>query len=934
MTLQGYDVMNSNNVSEFTKPFTLPNTATNNKFFKTAYSVNGVSYNRALLNAAYLTVNGALFKSGNILLNQVIRNRKDGTYSYEVLFQGAVQNFMASIGALTGASAAVYNGASPYTPPPQTGRLSDLDMSKYNIDWTGLSSIDAVNGVTASWYTLSQPGYFKPDGNFIAGETGYGVGGPNCPVASLAMKGQDGDILFPLVNYGYDYNEINNQPTVPTHSVGYQFSFTGATFGPSLGYNPNPTAPLWKGGQLGISQMKPAIRARAIVDAIVNDAGYTYNSNFLNGLETVSQAPNFKFSNLYLSTENEERSRYPGLAYFKCTLLTLFRDNVIEQCKSTYNFEDSNFTSVGAHSYCLDYQPIYNVGPSFTDGTVGTVPVVITGTATRGFNLTNWNSRSGNPGIDATGGLAAYNGACPPVTFTAPVTGNYSFTVVNDQFFPSGTIGGIQWWSTGATTASWTIQAVNDAGVQYIALTGSTIHFVPTTSSSTAPVPASFGMNFTIFMNARDILQLQVTAPAALPVHSSARCSSVNMIWICTAWPTGMGSIQEMLPDNKKQVDFIKGLTDKFKLVWVADKSQPYHFSNVQPWTNWIQSGNKHDWTHKLDEGSPVTDTALYRDMKREMFFTDAEDADYLNYLYQQNNKYVYGWLRTDSGIQTITGEQKVEGFFAPVPLGPIGYRAGGSNEQVPDTVGMMIPHFAKADQVNPMNSVATSVGKILPIVQVPRLFYYNGVVPTPTYSFHDANTMWTAPTNFGRINWRFWDDMSSNGGSGYSPADPSNPGGGVVVVERGASSGPLAAYPLVSSVDHIGVFSPNTISQGPAASGLHWDYSSWINPPANSVAASSTYTSYSTPVPNLEQGAAGAFQVYWSKWFNCMYDPFASKLSMTLVLTYQDVQQLQFNDQVYIVDSWYFVTSIEDYIVGEICKCKVNLIKINNYQG
>ena len=66
----------------------------------------------------------------------------------------------------------------------------------------------------------------------------------------------NGDIVYPLADYGtgYRFESNNNQ---------------------SFGMNDQD-------GALTVQNFKPAIRARAVLDAIFEEAGYTYSSSFIN----------------------------------------------------------------------------------------------------------------------------------------------------------------------------------------------------------------------------------------------------------------------------------------------------------------------------------------------------------------------------------------------------------------------------------------------------------------------------------------------------------------------------------------------------------------------------------------------------------------------------------------------------------------------------
>ncbi len=83
---------------------------------------------------------------------------------------------------------------------------------------------------------------------------------------------KEGNVLYPLIEWGYNYDS-SNYPTNTTLSVGYAKGSTG-DYGGSFTNGTN--------SPLELTQLKPAVRVKWIWDKIFEDAGYTYESTFLN----------------------------------------------------------------------------------------------------------------------------------------------------------------------------------------------------------------------------------------------------------------------------------------------------------------------------------------------------------------------------------------------------------------------------------------------------------------------------------------------------------------------------------------------------------------------------------------------------------------------------------------------------------------------------
>ena len=204
--------------SIFSRTFRVPHTSINGPFFRAVFNVNSVSFDASRKADAYINDNGALFSVGNIRLDSIYRNEKSGDIQYEIIFYGETSDFGSKIGG---------------------GFLSEVDLSAYN------HTLNYLN-ITNSW--------------------------------SNGLFG--GDIVYPLCEWGYDYE--NGVPLQTTLAFGGANGFVG----------PSPPA-------LAQNQFKPVIRAKALWDAIFEETGYTYDSTFLNSTE---------FTNLYVITESTARA--------------------------------------------------------------------------------------------------------------------------------------------------------------------------------------------------------------------------------------------------------------------------------------------------------------------------------------------------------------------------------------------------------------------------------------------------------------------------------------------------------------------------------------------------------------------------------------------------------------------------------------------------
>lgn len=97
------------------------------------------------------------------------------------------------------------------------------------------------------------------------------------------------DVVYGLIEWGYTYDNTN-RPILPTLSFGFDKSFTNSV---------NPYK---------LQQWKPQIRAKALWDQIFEEAGYTYDSTFLDS--------DF-FKKQYIISDNEARAELDNANTFR-----------------------------------------------------------------------------------------------------------------------------------------------------------------------------------------------------------------------------------------------------------------------------------------------------------------------------------------------------------------------------------------------------------------------------------------------------------------------------------------------------------------------------------------------------------------------------------------------------------------------------------------
>lgn len=202
------DIESTEATSTYSQTFRLPNTSKNAQFFKSAFSVNGLDFDVTVKYEATINVNNIQQFKGHIRLVKIYSRLSDTDVDYEIAFLGQTRDLSSAVRGKT---------------------LNQLDTSSLNHFVT-------YENITLSWLA-------QPDPNDTNG-----------------LK--EGNIIYPLINFGNSYNEANIVTDTRISNNGTSNYFT------------NPLYPLTK------NRFKPMVRARWLFEKIFEEAGFTIQSNF------------------------------------------------------------------------------------------------------------------------------------------------------------------------------------------------------------------------------------------------------------------------------------------------------------------------------------------------------------------------------------------------------------------------------------------------------------------------------------------------------------------------------------------------------------------------------------------------------------------------------------------------------------------------------
>lgn len=181
------------------------------------------------------------------------------------------------------------------------------------------------------------------------------------------------------------------------------------------------------------------------------------------------------------------------------------------------------------------------------------------------------------------------------------------------------------------------------------------------------------------------------------------------------ATPSVLSNPASLLNNDYSKLDFIRDITRAFNLIIAPDKLNSKNLI-IEPWSDYIASGEVRDWTDKIDLATDVQiSPIIYEQIKTRIFKLKA-DEDHFNKLLQDTYKRTWGEYKYISTSDIITGEETIELGFSGSPT--------GNQEDNPATNFAPMVEFVIVEPGN----------KRLPIRPNPRLMFYQGL----TASFHN----------------------------------------------------------------------------------------------------------------------------------------------------------------------------------------------------
>jgi hypothetical protein len=536
--------------SAYTKEFKVPGSKNNNYIFNYFYDINQVftNWNPKKKFEADLIYDGYEIYNGYVRLNSVTINKREKVYS--ITFYSAVGDLSANIG----------------------------DKALCNVDTTSLNH---------NFYQLGSAVFYDPSlSNRNA--LNFSTPPPYNPVL-------EGDVHYILGQRGYDYTgstfadirdiDTSQTPVLDFSGVTGFFDFSGT-----------PVVPTY---------LIPSIRTNKLYELIVNQAGYTLESEFFESSY---------FDRYYIPLSFNSDQPYMAQA----------EDYVYEWVNNSGYTTELSYDVNGTIYNLLEARQITKEN--------------------MGFNPVTYSEYSAS-----TPQLSAYTDyifALPytnnlPLTYTMSITVVYTgSTYCSNPPSCGDFIGDMTLW-----------RYTNGNSTQIFA---NAIAAVPFFASDAGPLATNtyYYTGSTTPVGERDGTSLYFMTYNYYPFFASGYAISgatFEVLDTPKVLPKTIKLYKEMSCDQK-QIDFIQNINRTFNLVVVEHPIKPKTLI-VEPMINYIGKGRLLDWTSKVDYDSSQNIYPTTNIINGSLFLANKQDKDYINTQYNTKTNQIFGQKFVDLGI-------------------------------------------------------------------------------------------------------------------------------------------------------------------------------------------------------------------------------------------------------------------------------------------
>lgn len=227
--------------------------------------------------------------------------------------------------------------------------------------------------------------------------------------------------------------------------------------------------------------------------------------------------------------------------------------------------------------------------------------------------------------------------------------------------------------STIANTGAYTIELRKNGilipGQQYIIAN----------RGNTSSQPFSWSASTIQTLNTGDYLEL-VSSYTSIPTGSDQLAVSIaglgvnsfNVVEVPVLYGDTV-TLNDTIPKNIKQIDFLVGIVKLFNLYVIEDKFDK-NLISFTPYADFFSTdtSNAVDWTYKIDRDSPITIKPMSEITSALYNFKFKSDTDFYNDLYKKRHNQGYGDYGFDSAYEFAQQTNNLEIIFSSTVL--VGY--------------------------------------------------------------------------------------------------------------------------------------------------------------------------------------------------------------------------------------------------------------------
>lgn len=433
--------------------------------------------------------------------------------------------------------------------------------------------------------------------------------------------------LTPLAKYNHTASYSNIALSWETGSTGlfnHDIVYPLADYGQGWKFTPDETYtglddPATPQQGITVQDFKPAIRAKAVWDAIFEYTGYTYSSSFFNEAW---------LDDVYMICNNS--LKYPE--FVGVDLETLGQAKIAP-------LSGSGMTNIIIPQSTQTILPWYNVesDPSNVVGDNSSYTVTIDDVTSIQGIINLDITLSGSIGGPALYFFVRETGSATNASYQSLPTINQFFYDLTYHDFAAGNVGQSQTFTVQQSFAT----SYVPAGTYYFGIEWS--------DQFTAPYN-----NFQ--------LVLDKSGPKSyLEIQRLRQAADGRIIDIPANMPFGTSGI--------KLVDFISGIQKKFNLVIYADNTKQNHFI-IETFNNWYNKGNIKDFNQYINLDDKIEVIHANNFAVNKLNFGDTLDTDYVSQQFMKGANREFGKIYyTDTTNFFSQGEFNVKTTFASEPL-------------------------------------------------------------------------------------------------------------------------------------------------------------------------------------------------------------------------------------------------------------------------